>query len=106
MYLAVSDVTISVVLFIEGEDGRQRPVFFVNNSLADVETRYNHLEQAALVLQIVAKKLCLYFQAHPIVLLTNLTLRSTIHNPDLSEYGILYKPRLAKKGQVLADLLA
>ena len=106
MYLAVSDVTVSVVLFKEGEDGRQRPVFFVSNSLADVGTRYNHLDQAALALQIAAKKLCSYFQAHPIVLLTNLPLRSTIHKPDLSEYGILYKQRLAKKGQVLVDFLA
>ena len=27
MYLAVSDIAVSVVLFKEGEDGRQRPVF-------------------------------------------------------------------------------
>ena len=109
MYLAVLDVAVSVVLFKEGEYGRQRPVFFVSKSLADVKTRYNHLEQAALAFRIAAKKLRSYFQAHPIVLLTNLPLRSTIHKPDLfwrmapwvielSEYGILYKPRLAKKG--------
>ena len=64
-----------------------------------------------------ANKIRLYFQAHPIVVLTNLPLRSTIHEPDLSrrmtrwaielsEYGISYKPRLVKKGQVLADFLA
>ena len=50
------------------------------------------------------------------MVLTNLPLRRTIHKPDLfgrmarwaielSEYGILYKRRLAKKGQVLADFL-
>ena len=50
MYLAVSDIVVSVVLFKEGEDGRQRPVFFVSKSSADTETRYSHLEQAALVL--------------------------------------------------------
>ena len=70
MYLAISDVVVSVILFKEGEDGRQRPVFFVSKSLADTEARYNHLEHAALVLQIAAKKLRPYFQAHPIVLLT------------------------------------
>ena len=84
MYLVVSDVVVSVVLFKEGEDGRQRPVFFVNKSLADAETRYNHFVQDALALQIVAKKLRSYFQAHPTMLLTNLPLRSTIHKPDLS----------------------
>ena len=104
MYLVVSDVVVSTVLFKEGEDGRQRPVFFVSKSLADTETRYSHLEQASLALWMAAKKLRPYFQAHTIVLLTNLPLRSTIHKPDLSrtmacwaielsEYGILYKLR-------------
>ena len=98
-------------------NGRQRPMFFVSKSLADAETRYNHLEQAALALRVVTKKLHLYFQAHLIVVLTNLPLRTTIHKPDLSgrmarwaielsEYGIQYKTRLAKKGQVLTDFLA
>ena len=70
----------------------------------------------ALALRVATKKLCSYFQAHPIVLLTNLPFRSTIHKPDLfgrmarwvielSEFGIQYKSRLAKKGQVLADFL-
>ena len=92
-------------------------MFFVSKSLADAETRYNHLEQAAFAFRTAAKKLCSYFQAHPIVALTNLPLRSTNHKPDLSgrmahwaielsEYGIQYKPRLAKKGQVLVDFLA
>ena len=117
MYLTVSDIAVSAALFKENTDGRQRPVFFVSKSLADAETRYSHLEQAALALRTTAKKLRHYFQAHPIVVLTNLPLRSTIHKPDLfgrmarwaielSEYGIQYKPRLAKKGQVLTDFLA
>ena len=117
MYLAVSEIAVSVVLFKEGEDERQSSVFFVSNSLANAETRYSHLEQATLALRTAAKKLRLYFQAHPIMVLTNLPLRRTIHNPDssgimarwaieLSEYGIQYKLRLAKKGQVIADFLA
>ena len=70
MYLAVADMVVSDVLFKESKDGRQRPVFFVSKSLANAETRYSHLEQAALALRIAAKKLCPYFQAHPIVVLT------------------------------------
>ena len=108
---------VSVALFKENEDGKQRPVFFVSKSLVDAETRYSHLEQAALALRIAAKKLHPYFQAHPIVVLIDLPLRSTIHKPDLSgrmawwaielsEYGIQYKPRLSKKGQVLFDFIA
>ena len=117
VYLAVSDTPVSATLFKENEDDKQRHVFFVSKSLADVETKYNRLEQAALALQIATKKLRPYFQAHPIVVLTDLPLRSTIHKPGLSgrmarwaielrEYGIQYRPRLSKKGQVLADFIA
>ena len=92
-------------------------MFFVSKSLTDAETRYDHLEQAALVLRVATKKLCPYFQTHLIVMLTDLPLRSTIHKSDLfgrmarweielSKFGIQYKPRLAKKGQVLEDFLA
>ena len=49
-------------------------------------------------------------------IVTNQPLRSTLHKPDLSgrmlkwvielsEYGIEYQPRLALKGQVMADFI-
>ena len=117
VYLVVSDVSVSDALFKEDENKKQRPVFFVSKSLAKEETRFSHLEQAALALRVAMKKLCPYFQAHPIVMITDFPLRSTIHKLDLSrrmawwaielsEFGIQYKPRLAKKGQVLTDFLA
>ena len=117
LYLAASDIAVSAALFKEYGDAKLRPVFFVSKSLTDAETRYTHLERAALALRTVAQKLRPYFQAHPVVVLTDLPLRGTIHKPDLSgrmacwamelrEYGIQYKPRLSKKGQVLADFLA
>ena len=70
-------------MFKEDENQKHRIVFFVSKSLFEVETRYTHLEQAALALRVAAKKLRPYFQAHTIVVLTNLPLRSTIHKPDL-----------------------
>ena len=117
LYLAASDIVVSAALFKECGDAKLRPVFFVSKSLTDAETSYSHLERAALALRTAARKLCPYFQAHPVVVLTDLPLRGTIHKPDLSErmarwamemseYGIQYKPRLSKKGQVLADFLA
>ena len=94
-----------------------RPVFFVSKSLTDAETRYTHLEQVVLALRTAAQKLRPYFQAHLVMVLTDLPLRGTIHKPDMSErmarwamelskYGIQYKLRLSKKGQVLVDFLA
>ena len=117
LYLVASDITVRVALFKECGDAKLRPVFFVSKSLTDAETRYSHLERATLALRTATQKLRPYFQAHPVVVLTDLPLRGTIHKPDLSgrmacwamelsEYGIQYKPRLSKKGQVLADFLA
>ena len=109
LYLVVFDILVSATLFKEYENRKQRPVFFVRKYLSAEETRYTRLEQAVLALRVVAKKLRPYFQAHPIIVLTNLPIRSTIHKPDLSgrmarqaielsEFGIKYKPRLAIKG--------
>ena len=116
LYLAASDIAVSGALFKECGDAKLRPMFFVSKSLTDAETRYTHLERASLALRTAAQKLCPYFQAHPVVVLTDLPLRGTIHKPDLSgrmarwamelsEYGIQYKLRLSKKGQVLVDFL-
>ena len=117
LYLVASDIAVNLALFKECGDAKLRLVFFVSKSLTDAETRYSHLERAALALRTAAQKLRPYFQAHPVLVLTDLPLRGTIHKSDLSrrmaywamelsEYGIQYKPRLLKKGQVLADLLA
>ena len=39
LYLAASDIVVSVALFKECRDAKLRPVFFVSKSLTDVETR-------------------------------------------------------------------
>ena len=112
----VSEVLVSASLFKEDENNKQRPIFFIRKSPSEAETRYTSLEQAALALHVAAKKLRPYFQAHLIIVLTNLPLRSyTQAGPigkdgpmaiELSEFSIQYKPRLALKGQLLADFLA
>ena len=85
IYLVGLDVSVSAALFKEDENRKQRPVFFVNKSLADAETRYSHLKQAALALRVAMNKLRPYFKAHPIVVLTDFPFRSPIHKLDFSE---------------------
>ena len=92
LYLTVSKVSISAALFKEDENRKQRPIFFISKSLSEAETRYTHLEQVALALRVVAKKLHPYLQAHSIFVLTNLPLRNTdecpktlITNPGFSD---------------------
>ena len=116
LYIVVSDVSVRATLFKEDEHRKQRPIFFISKSLSEAITQYTRLEQEVLVLRVASKTLYPYFQAHPIIVLTNLSLRSTINKPDLSrrmawwaielsEFSIQYTPHLAMKGQVLVDNL-
>ena len=98
LYLATSDIAVSAALFKECENGKLKPAFFVNNSLTDAETRYTHLKRAALALRTAAQKLRPYFQAHPVVVLTDLPLRGTIHKPNLSERMARWAMELSEYG--------
>ena len=88
------------------------PIYYISKVMVDAETRYSKMEQMTLSLRNATQKLRPYFQAHPIVMLTNQPLRSILHKPnllgrmlkwaiELSEYGIEYQPRLSIKGQVM-----
>ena len=44
LYLAVSEILVSAALFKEDENLKQRPIFFVRNSLSEAENRYTRLE--------------------------------------------------------------
>ncbi|RVW61469.1 hypothetical protein CK203_032033 [Vitis vinifera] len=116
MYLAVSEWAISAVLFRCLSRKEEKPIYYVSRALADVETRYSKMELTALALRSAAQKLCPYFQAHPVVVLTDQPLCNILHKPDLtgrmlqwaielSEYGIEFQPRLSMKGQVMADFM-
>eukprot|EP00261_Vitis_vinifera_P018113 XP_010648055.1 PREDICTED: uncharacterized protein LOC104878864 [Vitis vinifera] len=116
MYLAVLEWTISTALFRCPLPNEQKPIYYVSRALADVETRYSKMELTTLALRNAAQKLRPYFQAHPVVLLTDQPLRNILHKPDLtgrmlqwaielSEYGIEFQPRLSMKCQVMADFV-
>ena len=116
MYLAVSEWAISAALFRCPSPKEQKPIYYVSRALTDVETRYSKMELTTLALRSAVQKLCPYFQAHPVVVLTDQPFRNILHKPDLigrmlqwaielSEYGIEFQPRLSMKGQVMADFV-
>ena len=61
MYLAVSEWAIRVVLFRCPSPKEQKPIYYINKALVDVETRYSKMELTALALRSAAQKLCPYF---------------------------------------------
>lgn len=67
--LAVFDHAVSAVL-IRLDQGVQKPIFYVSNSLVEVETRYLPLEKVALEIIHAVWRFPHYFQAHTVVVLT------------------------------------
>ena len=114
-YIAVAPHAVSLVLIRE-DNGLQRPVYYVSTSLHEVEIRYSPLEKAILAVVHASRKLPYYFQAHTIVVLTQLPLKSVLRTADYPErialwntilgaFDIKYMPRTSIKGQVLANLV-
>ena len=80
-YLAVAFYAISFVL-IRVDIGIQRPVYYVSKSLNEAEVRYLPLEKAILAVVHATRKLLHYFQAHTVVVLTQLLLKSILRSAD------------------------
>ena len=115
-YIAVAPYAVSLVL-IRVDNGIQRPVYYVNKSLHEAEVCYLPLEKAILAVVLGTGKLPHYFQAHIVVVLTQLPLKTILRSVDytgriakwstiLGAFDIKYMPCTSVKGQVLADLVA
>ena len=83
MFLAVSNVAVNAVLFRE-ENKKQRPMFYVSRMLLDAETRYSAIEKMVLALVNAKKKLCHYFETHPITMIIDFPIKQILSKPDLS----------------------
>ena len=73
-YIVVASHAVSLVL-IRVDSGVQRPIYYVSKSLHKVEVRYLPLEKAILAVVHATHKFPHYFQAHTIVVLTQLLLQ-------------------------------
>ena len=115
-YIVVSHHAMSLVL-IPDDNSLQKPVYYMSKSRYKAEVRYSPLEKAILVVVHATRKLPHYFQAHTLVVLTQLPLKSVLRTADytgriaiwntiLGAFNIKYMPRTSIKGQVLADLVA
>ena len=115
-YIAVAPHAMSLVL-IRVDNSVQRPVYYVSKSLHEADVRYLPLEKAILAVVHASRKLPYYFQAHTVIVLTQLPLESVLRSADyigriaiwstlLGAFDIKYMPQTSVKGQVLTDLIA
>ena len=87
-YIAIASYAVSLVL-IRVDNGVQRPVYYMSKSLHEAEVRYLPLEKAILAVVLGTRKLPYYFQAHTVVVLTQLPLKTKLRSAD-------YMGRIAK----------
>ena len=80
-YIAVAPHAVSLVL-IRDDNGIQRPVYYVSKSLHEAEVCYLPLKKAILTVVHATRKLPHYFQAHTVIVLTQLPLRSVLRSAD------------------------
>ncbi|GJU76214.1 reverse transcriptase domain-containing protein [Tanacetum coccineum] len=115
IYLATAKEAVSVVLITERE-AKQMLIYFVSRALRGPEVNYTSMEKLVLALVYVSKHLKRYFQAHPIIVVTDQPIKQVLSKPkvagrlqkwsiELGEYSIHYRPRVSVKGQILADFI-
>jgi hypothetical protein len=96
---------------------QQFPVYFVSDVLTGSKKLYSEMEKICYAFIMSARKLCHYFEAHTIKVLTNQALNDIFGNRDspgriskwamkLSEYIIDFEKHDIIKSQVLADFMA
>ena len=87
-YIATAFYAISFML-IRVDSSIQWPAYYVSKSLNEADVRYLPLEKAILAVVHATRKLPHYFQAHTMVILTQLPLKSILRSAD-------YTGRIAK----------
>ncbi|GJV82817.1 reverse transcriptase domain-containing protein [Tanacetum coccineum] len=90
VYLVAAKETVSAVLMTERE-AKQMPIYFVSRALRGPEINYTSMEKLVLALVHASKCLKIYFQAHPIIVITDQRIQQV--------------PRVLVKGQILADFI-
>ena len=81
LYLAVSATVVSTTLIRE-EGKTQLPVYYVSQVFQGAETKYPRIEKIAFALIVASCKLRPYFQANPILVMTNQPIKKSMNKPE------------------------
>ena len=109
-------MAVSAALIRE-ENKVQLPVYYVSQTFQGAEARYPRIEKITFALIMALRKIRPYFQANPIIVMTNQPIKKAMNKPEaagrmvqwaieLSQFDIEYHPWTAIKAQALANFIA
>ena len=116
LYLVMSATVVNAALIRE-EGKKQLPVYYISQAFQGAESDYPIIEKIAFALIVASCILRQYFQANPILVMTDQPIRKSMNRPKatgrmvqwaikLSQFNIEYHPKTAIKAQALADFIA
>ncbi|GKB93187.1 reverse transcriptase domain-containing protein [Tanacetum coccineum] len=83
VYLAAAKEAVSAVLMTERE-AKKMPIYFVSRALRGPEVNYTSMENLVLALVHTSKRLKRYFQAHPIIVITDQPIKQVLSRPEVA----------------------
>ncbi|GJS19910.1 reverse transcriptase domain-containing protein [Tanacetum coccineum] len=83
VYLAAAKEAVSAVLMIERE-AKQMPIYFVSRALRGPKVNYISMGKLVLALVHASKRLKRYFQAHPIIVITDQPIKQVLSRPEVA----------------------
>ncbi|KAA3481178.1 rve domain-containing protein/RVT_3 domain-containing protein [Gossypium australe] len=79
-----SSPDIVAAILVKVEVVHQFLVYYINKVLQNEELRYSKIEKCIFALIFAARELCPYFQAHPVVVLTNQPMKEVLSKANTS----------------------
>ena len=81
LYLAMSTTEVNAALIWE-KGKKQLPVYYVSQAFQGAESGYPRIEKIAFTLIVASRKLRQYFQANPILVMTDQPIRKSMNRPE------------------------